>query len=123
MQRVLQRTSLPEQAIANPLIAAMTQGTQSLSWDAQLCMHQSKAALLAGASYRRAANLPVEEVRAARAQLLRNFLCRAPEPGDIVDADWLRVERVVAQRARAAGRQFLVKARAWAHAASSHSMP
>ena len=74
--------------------------------------------MLAGASYRRAAWLPVEEVRAARAQLLRNFLCRAPEPGDGVDPEWLRVERVIAQRARAGGQQFLAKARARTNAAS-----
>ena len=66
---------------------------------------------MAGASYRRAAWLPVEEVRGARAQLLRNFLCRPPEPGDGVDPEWLRIERVIAQRARAGGQQFLVKVR------------
>ena len=66
--------------------------------------------MLAGVSFRRAAWLPVEEVRAARSQLLRNFLCRAPEPGGGVDPEWLRVERVIAQRAHAAGRRFLVKA-------------
>lgn len=73
---------------------------------------------MVGASYRRAAWLPVEEVRAARVQLLRNFLCREPEPGDGVDPEWLRAERVIAQRARAGGQQFLVKARARTHAPS-----
>ena len=75
--------------------------------------------MVAGASYRRAAWLPVEEVRAARAQLLRNFLCRPPDTGDGTDPEWLRTERVLAQRARAGGQQFLVKARTRTHAASS----
>lgn len=75
----------------------------------------NKHIMLAGASYRRAEWLPVEEVRTQRAQLLRNFLCRAPEPGDGVDPEWLRIERVIAQSARTAGQQFLVKARARTH--------
>ncbi|KAK9833308.1 hypothetical protein WJX81_005199 [Elliptochloris bilobata] len=62
-----------------------------------------------GVSYRRTAWLPVEEVRTARAQLLRNYLCRAAEPSDGVDPEWLRSERMIAQRVRGGGQQFLVK--------------
>ncbi len=67
--------------------------------------------VLAGVSYRRAAWLPAEAVRVARAQLLRNFLCRGAEASDGVDPEWLRVERVVARRARGGRARFLVKAR------------
>jgi hypothetical protein len=66
----------------------------------------------AGVSFRRAAWMPIGDALAVRPQLTRNFMCRAPDSGNGLDPEWLRVERVLARRAaRGGGHAYLVKAR------------
>ena len=89
------------------------------SWSRSAChrsylgsLQATGSCVRAGVSFRRAAWLPFSDALAARPQLTRNFMSRAPESGEGVDPEWLQVERVLARRvARGGEHAYLVKAR------------
>lgn len=89
------------------------------SWSRSAChrsylgsLQATGSCVRAGVSFRRAAWLPFSDALAARPQLTRNFMSRAPESGEGVDPEWLQVERVLARRAARGGEHaYLVKAR------------
>ena len=68
-----------------------------------------------GKSYRKTAWLPAAELMAAKPQLLRNFMhsCRSEteesNAADILNPDWLLVDRIIAKREDCGAVQYLVK--------------